>query len=222
MTFANSSVYWLANQSTGIVLAAAPASGSAIDTIATLDNTNYGNGMWVDDKRAVFAGANNGPTTLYSVSLSDGKRTAISTKVGEQDFGVNAFAADKDYVYVGSGGCPCNGLQGNSLPSGRIVRFAWDGSSSRMLAEFEGSISAIVVDDTSVYWGTDTTVWKVPKAGGTSVRIAGNLTNGQTPYLCTQGCGSQPTSSLALAVDDTSVYIADTAANVMALLRVSK
>lgn len=222
---ANGSVYWLSSQSSGIALYRALLNGtsSSADPIATIDRANFSGGFWVDDKRAAFAGSSDSPTTLYQVSLSNGKQATVSTTVGGQDFGINMFAADTEFAYVASGGCNCDGgSNADTRPSGRIVRYAWDGTSSQLLAEFSGAISSMTVDSTSVYWATDTTVWKVPKTGGSTLRIADNLTNGETPFLCSGGCGMQMAGYVAIAVDDTSAYIVDTLSNVKALLKVSK
>ena len=230
-TVANSSVYWLSNQNSGgMDLYSALLSGTSTktDPIATVDKANWNGGFWVDDQRAAFVASNNSPSMLYQVSLSNGKQTTVSTTLGNQNFGANSFAADKDYAYVASGGCNCNNdSKVDTLPSGRIARFAWDGSSSLLLAEFSGAIASMAVDGDSVYWATDTTLWKVPKAGGSAVRLAGNLiwrnqTNGATPYLCSNGCGMQMPNYVAIAVDATSVYIVDTSYNAKVVLKVSK
>jgi hypothetical protein len=223
---ANSSVYWLSNQNGGgmdFYSALLSGTSTRTDPIATMDKANWNGGFWVDDQRAAFVASNDSPSMLYQVSLSNGKQTTVSTTLGNQNFGANVFAADKDYAYVASGGCNCNNdSKVDTLPSGRIARFAWDGSSSLLLAEFSGAIASMAVDGTSVYWATDTTVWKVPKAGGSAVRIAGNLANGGTPYLCSNGCGTQMPSNVAIAVDGTSVYIVDTSSRAKVVLKVSK
>jgi hypothetical protein len=223
---ANSSVYWLSNQNSGgMALYGALLTGTSTrtDPVATMDKSYWQGGFWVDEQRAAFVASNNSPAWLFQVSLSNGKLTTVSTTLGNQNYGANAFAADKDYAYVASGGCNCDtSSKTDTLPSGRIARFAWDGSSSLLLAEFSGAVSSMAVNGDSVYWATDTTVWKVPKIGGSAVRIAGNLANGATPYLCSNGCGSPMPSNVAIAVDGTSVYIVDTGSRAKVVLKVSK
>jgi hypothetical protein len=97
------------------------------------------------------------------------------------------------------------------------------GGPPTILAQFTGQASSIAVDSGHVYWSTDTAVWKVPIAGGKVSSIAGSLTSGAPGYQCNGGCGS-PSGGVAtlIAVDATSVYIADYAPNVDAVLKVSK
>jgi len=219
----SSNVYFLGSLNSSLTLDSAPLNGSGIN-MATLgaEGWNAGqNGLWVDDKRALFTGSNNGRATLYQVILSTGKTTEFSPTLDNQPFGIGTFSADNSYVYVASSGCSCDSYVSEILPSGTITRFTWDGSVSAELARFSGYTSAMTIDGDFVYWATDTTVWKVPKAGGLATQLAGNLTNGATPQLCS-GCSPTTNSNLSIAVDSTSVYVVDTWSGVNALLKVAK
>ncbi len=126
-------------------------------------------------------------------------------------------------MFVASGGC-CDGNSSSNgtLPVGSIDRFALDGSGGTNLAQFAGQINSMALDATNVYWATDTTVWKVPIAGGTSERLAGNLTDGTSPYQCTGSCDEQTKPTVSIAVDAQYVYIADGSPSVNAILKVGK
>ena len=220
----SSSVYFLGALNNGLTLDSAPLNGSSINTIATPGVAGWNTGLcglWTDDKRALFTGSNNGQATLYQVILSSGKTTEFSSALDNQPYGISAFAADNKYVYVATSGCSCDSYGSDTLPSGTIKRFNWDGSASAELAHFSGFTSTMTIDGNFVYWATDTTVWKVPKAGGLAIQLASNLTNGATPQLCS-GCSPMTNSYLSIAVDSTSVYVVDTWSGVNALLKVAK
>jgi hypothetical protein len=218
----SSSLYFFSSLNNGVALESSPLTGGSINTIATSSDKGWNAGLWVDSTRALFVGSSNGRTTLYQVTLSNGKTTEFSSTLNNQPFGVSAFAADNNYVYVASGGCSCDNYQSEVLPSGIITRFTWDGGTNTEIARFSGFIADMTIDGDAVYWATDTTVWKVPKAGGRATQLAGNLTNGATTHLCSGGCGMAMNSNLSLAVDSTSVYVVDTWSGVNALLKVAK
>jgi hypothetical protein len=223
-TVTSSSVYSLGSLNNGLTLDSAPLNGSSINPIAIPSTQGWNAGLcglWVDDKRALFTGSSNGRATLFQVTLSSGKTTEFSSALDNQPFGISAFAADNKYVYVANSGCSCDSYGSNILPTGTITRFNWDGSVSADIARFSGFTSTMTIDGDFVYWATDTTVWKVPKAGGTAAQLAGNLTNGATPQLCS-GCGQETNSNLSIAVDGTNVYVVDTWTGVNALLKVAK
>lgn len=221
-TVTSSSLYFLGSLNNGFALNSALLNGSSINTVATSGDKGWSQGLWTDDKRALFTASSNGRTTLYQVILSNGKTTEFSATLANQPFGVSAFTADNNYVYVATGGCSCDNYKSEILPSGTITRFTWDGSASMELAHFSGFIATMSIDGDSVYWATDTTVWKAPKAGGRATQLAGNLTNGATPHLCSDGCGIVSNSNLSLVVDNASVYVVDTWSGVNALLKVAK
>jgi hypothetical protein len=130
-------------------------------------------------------------------------------------------------IYFVTSGCPCdnNGPSYNGPPTGQIVAVPIEGGAGTVLVpQFTGQASSIAVDATNVYWSTDSAVWTVPIAGGPVSSVAGNLTDGTAPYQCNGGCGSSGsgTTPTVIAVDATSVYIADYAANVNAILKVPK
>jgi hypothetical protein len=223
-TVTSSSVYFLGSLNNGLTLDSAPFNGSSINPIAIPSTQGWNAGLcglWVDDKRALFIGSSNGRANLFQVILGSGKTTEFSSALDNQPFGISAFAADNNYVYVASSGCSCDNYDFAVLPTGTITRFTWDGTLSAEIARFSGFISSLTIDGDFVYWATDTTVWKVPKAGGTAAQLAGNLTNGATPQLCS-GCSVETNSNLSIAVDGTSVYVVDTWTGVNALLKVAK
>ena len=219
-----SGLYWLSNQNKSVSLFYVPLTGTSVDSIATLDDNNSNSMLFVDNKQALFATSNNSSMVLRQVSVPDGKVSDLSTSIGNQQLGFSNFVVDQSYVYIGNSGCPCGDNNSNDLlPVGQIARFARDGSGGQLIANFTGTLSAMAVDTDYVYWSTDTTVWKVATAGGDSVRVAGNLAAGTTPDMCQMGnCSIQTTQYTAIALDDTSVYIADLRSNVNAIFKVQK
>jgi hypothetical protein len=218
----SSGLYWLGTQGSSLTLDSAPLSGGTATTLATIPNSTGSNDvLYVNRSMALFVTSQNGPSILQEVPLSGGAPTGLSTQLNNQSGGLNVFVADDNFVYVANSMCSCN--NGNdknntnsngTLPVGTINIVALNGSGGATLAQFRGMASGMAQDATYVYWSTDTTVYKVPKAGGVVTRIAGNLGNGTIPYLC-QGCGSTTvTNSVAIAVDGTSVYIADAVPNI--------
>lgn len=223
----SSHVYWLGSQNNNIILMSALLSNGTVTTLSTIPGGGaLGNGLAVNRSEALFATSQNGPEELQAVPLTGNNATptVISTQVNGQSSGINLFVANDNFVFVASGGCPCNGGSGGNweLPVGSINKFALDGSSAINLAEFTGQINSLALDATDVYWATDTTVWKVPITGGSPVRLAGNLTDGASPYLCTSGCTDQSSTTVSIAVDTNYVYIADGSPSVNAILKVSK
>ena len=222
-------LFWLdnqnSNQNNSLMLIGAPLAGGTATTLAQIQNGNSNSVLWATRSKVLFVASQNGPSTLFEVPVGGGTLTPIPTQLSNQNGGLNAFVADDTYIYVANGGCPCNDGQGISgiLPKGTIDRFALDGSGGTTLAEFDGLVASMTRDATNIYWSTDTTVWKMPMAGGAAVRIAGNLMDGAAPDLCTGGCGSQMSNYyVSIAVDGTSVYIADGFSSVSAILKVAK
>ena len=228
MAIDGSHVYWLESQGSNSMLMSAPRSGGAVSTLTTIvGGGSVGNALVVTRTKALFISSQNGPSQLEGVNLSNPlpAPTPISTQVNGQSYGISVFAANDNYLFVSSSGCPCNNDQGNNngiLPIGRIDRFALDGSGGTNLAQFTGAISSMVVDASFVYWATDTTVWKVPIAGGIAKRVAGNLMDAAIPSLCDGSCYLPMNATISIAVDARNVYIADASPGVGAILRVGK
>jgi hypothetical protein len=217
-----SQLFWFDNQPNALVLLGAPLAKGTATTLATLPNGGTNGGLGLSNSMALFIAWQNGPSTLQQVPLGGGTPTPIPTELENEGGGVNEFVVDDVNVYVASGGCPCNGESKGTLPGGRIAKFALDGSGGTLLAEFDGMISSMAQDATQVYWATDTTLWKVPKVGGAAERVAGNLTNGAAPFVCTGDCAGPTSNPVAIAVGSSSAYIADGSPNVKAVLKVSK
>jgi len=222
-------VYWLSSQGSNMALMSAARTGAAVSTLSTIvGGGSVSNALVVTRSEAFFVSSQNGPAALRSVNLSNPTPapTTISTPVNGQSFGMSVFAANDNFLFVSSSGCPCNNDQANNngvLPTGRIDRFALDGSGGTNLAEFTGVVNAVVLDASFVYWATDSTIWKVPIAGGVAKRIAGNLADGATPFQCDGSCYIPSNgSAVSIAVDAKNVYIADVSPGVEAILRVSK
>jgi hypothetical protein len=215
------SIFWLAQQNASVQVFMAPLAGGSATALPMIPNTGSMGSLWITRSRALFvASSNNGPM-LQQIPLDGSQGSSISLQVNNQLPATDLFVADDTYAYIATGGCTCNDGQNTNAPLGRIDRIALNGGDRSTLAEFTGVASSMVRDATHVYWATDTTVWKVPMAGGPVTRLAGNLTKGLAS-ACNGGCGVQPTSYVTIAVDATSVYIADGWPNVNVLLKVKK
>jgi hypothetical protein len=228
MAIDGSHVYWLGSQSSNTMLMSAPRSGGTVSTLSTIGGGSVGNQLLVTRSEAFFVSSQDGPAELDGVSLLNPTPapTIISTQVSGQSFGISIFAANDNYLFLSSSGCPCDNNQsnnGSTLPIGRVDRFALDGSNGTNLAQFKGAVNAIALDASFVYLATDTTLWKVPIDGGVAKRIAGNLTGGAPPSQCNGPCSTPNNSvTISLAVDAKSVYIADVSPGVDAILKVNK
>ncbi len=229
MAIDGSRVYWLGSQGSNTMLMSATRTGGVVSTLSTIfGGGSVGNTLVVTRSEALFVSSQNGPAELDGVNLSNPtpSPTIISTEINGQSYGISIFAANDNYLFLSSSGCPCNNNQSNNggiLPTGRIDRFALDGSGGTHLAQFTGVVNAMTLDASFVYLSTDTTVWKVPIAGGVAKRIAGNLADGATPFQCDGSCYiPNDSSKLSITVDAKNVYIADVSPGVNAILRVSK
>jgi len=183
---------------------------------------------------------NNGPGSYAAIPVAGGSPVAVPVSANVP--GGSAFAADATNIYVLGSECSCNGGNGSnnnggnnnggngnspdSLPTGQVVVLPIDGGPATTLARFTGLASSIAIDSANVYFSTDTAVWKVPIGGNQSQVsvVAGNLTGGAPAYKCNggSGCGSPGSVINVIAVDATSVYIADIAPTVGAILKVPK
>jgi hypothetical protein len=219
LAVSSTELFWLGSQGDSLELDSAPLTGGVATVVTTVPKSNGSNDVLeLNRSMALFVTYQNGPATLQQVSLEGGTAKAIATQLDNHNGGINAFVADDQFVYVAHSNCVCNN-NGNSnnngmLPVGEVDQVALDGSSGAMLAQFSGMVSGMAQDASYVYWATDTTVYKVPKAGGATARISGNLGNGTMPYVCQGDCGTQNSNYVAIAVDGTSVYIADALPNI--------
>jgi hypothetical protein len=165
-------------------------------------------------------GSQTGPPTLESVSVDGGNPVQIAA--GGQ-YSLDAVVADASYAYVVGSSCSCNdnAADPGTRPRLTVARYALNGGGSKVLAMFSGPAASAALDDEFVYVATDTTLVKVPVAGGAPVILADNLDPARAPFLCTN-CGSYSNTTLSIAVDSTSVYIADAAPTVSAIMKVKK
>jgi hypothetical protein len=190
-------------------LATAQGGGGSQDNVLAVTPTHLVFEVWMS----------NGPPSFEVVPL--GGAPAFSIALPPNSYGGGAFAADADNIYVVGSGCPCGNNSGNGPPGGGVSKIAIRGGGGEPLAQFSGQAGGIAADATNVYWSTDTTLWKVPKAGGSAIEVAGNLTGG-VPGLQCNGCGSGSSSTpISIALDATSVYLADHG-TVNAVLKVAK
>jgi hypothetical protein len=205
-----------------------PIAGGAPTTLAT-SSTYSPNALGLTPTDAIVQVTNNsGPASFAAIPLAGGSPVPLPASGDEG--GPFGFVADATNIYSVGSFCPCNG-NGPSYdgpPNGQVVMQPIGGGAQTVLARFTGAASSIAVDSDSVYWSTDTAVWKVPIAGGPALPVAGSLTsmsNGASGagYQCT-GCGGGSPASVTtlIAVDATSIYIADFAPDVDAILKVPK
>jgi hypothetical protein len=206
-----------------------PIAGGATSTLAM--SSSYGSSALVltPTDAIVEVQNNNGPESYAAIPIAGGP--AVTVPGSASTPGGSAFTADATNIYAIGSSCPCGGNDnGNNNssslpPTGQVVMLPIAGGPPTTLAQFTGQASSIAVDATNVYWSTDSAVWTVPIApGGKVSSLAGNLTGGVPAYQCNGSCGSsggvaEPT---LIAVDATSVYIADYAAGVDAILKVPK
>jgi hypothetical protein len=185
-----------------------PIAGGAATMLGTVETQGGAlNGEALGGDAVIFgAFSNNGPPELRLVPTAGGPVTSVST--GNSYF--NTFAADASYAYVVGSGCPCGGNNSGNYsgpPTGNVTRIALDGSGSTVLADVSGQVGGVAVDASYVYWATDSTLWKVPIAGGVPTPMAGNLTSGQAALVC-NGCSSAQTGTSPVAVGGANVYVA--------------
>ena len=220
-------VYWMDNQNSSVTIRSVPLAGGTVATLGSAGGGSPNGNLVVTQTLVLFDSSNNGPTELRSFPVTGSTKppNTISPQLNGQGSGFNTFVADDSYLYVASGGCPCNNDNNSNgvLPSGSINRFALDGSGGINLAQFPGIVNSMQLDSGNVYFATDAAVWKVPKAGGSAQKVADNLAGGASPTLCSGGCGfPMVPATTSIAVDAQSVYIADVASNVNAILKVKK
>jgi hypothetical protein len=211
-------------------LFAVAIAGGAVTTLAMAQgNTSTpGNivraGTWVVWSPPQDNGGNGKPPSLQAVPIAGGSPMPLAVPNNDS---FTQFTADSHSAYIGWSTCNnnCGGSSpgGTGLYTGQVVRVPFDGTASQVLGPVTGQLGGMAADLNHVYWSTDTTVWKVPSAGGDEVPIAGNLTNGVPPAVC-NSCGSPPSSTLTypLALDALSVYVADTTGTVDQILKVAK
>jgi hypothetical protein len=168
-----------------------------------------------------YLSSTNYPTTVQRVPLSGAPSTSFAIETS--GFNATLFTADADNLYFAGTSCPCNngsgsgtGQSSGGLPVGAVFKTPLAGGPQTQLATAGGQLWSIVVDAASVYWSSDSGVWKVPIAGGDAVQVAGDLTDAM-PVLCATGCGGPPPGNpggttptpVSIAVDATSLYVAD-------------
>jgi hypothetical protein len=222
-------VYLLATRQQGSVstqsVYSAPLAGApSLTLLATVQGSGgpAGSTLAVTPAHLVFQVSNSsGPPSFEVVPLNGGAPFSIPLPPITSWGG--AFAADADNIYVAGSGCPCgNGSNSSGPPGGGVSKIAIRGGTGAQIAQFSGEAGGIAADATTVYWATDTTLWKVPKAGGGATEIAGNLTGGVPGFQCTGSCGGgSGLTPISIALDATSVYLADHG-NVNAVLKVAK
>jgi len=208
-----------------------PIGGGQATTLGMVQTNGSVSALGVNSTSVVVQFSDNGPNQFDVFPTGGGSPTTITVNVNIP--GVNAFAVDDANIYiVGSscGCCTCNdnggssggGSSGDSLPTGGVAKIPLDGSNQSVLvANFSGQAATIAVDATNVYWSTDKFVRAVPIAGGKEIQISGNLAGGQEGAMCS-GCSSSPSTNgtNSIAVDGSSVYIADTNSSVNAIFKV--
>jgi hypothetical protein len=220
-------VYWLGEiQQPGqssTALFDVPIAGGTTTTLSMASSYNASGLALTPTDAIVQVQSNNGPSSYAAVPIAGGSPVPVPSTFGSS----SVFTADATNIYLVTSGCPCNnnGPSYNGPPTGQVVVLPIEGGAQTVLVpQFTGQASSIAVDATNVYWSTDSAVWTVPIAGGPVSSVAGNLTDGTAPYQCNGGCGSSGsgTTPTVIAVDATSVYIADYAASVNAILKVPK
>jgi len=220
-------VYWLGEVQlpgqSAAVLFDVPIVGGTATTLSMASSYNP-TGLAITPTDAIVqVQSTNGPSSYAAVPIAGGSPVPLPSSFGSS----SVFTADATNVYFVTSGCPCNdnGPSTDGPPTGQVVVLPVTGGAATVLVpQYTGQASSIAVDATNVYWSTDSAVWTVPIAGGPVSSVAGNLTGGTPPYQCTGGCGSpgSGTTPTVIAVDAPSVYIADYAANVNAILKVPK
>ncbi len=116
-------------------------------------------------------GGRMGPLGLFAVGKSGGKTVTLLEQPE-----LSAMAVDATDVYF---------LAPRAGKLGKVPR---TGGQPTILAEFEGTLRGMVIDDTDVYWAEDEGIHSVPKAGG---KVKNVVAAALPDYL---------------AVDGTSVY----------------
>ena len=231
-------LYWLDDQQQGNVVSYfvyGVRIGVAGQTLSMLASGQSYNGQTINllgsNASALFfevTDASNAQV-IQTVPLAGGASTALPIDFNTFGSGF-PFVVDDERLYAVVASCPCNdnnndgNNNGNSLPpAGRVVKVPLAGGPSTTLATFTGLVGGVDLDATNVYWSTDTTAWRVPRAGGAATPVAGNLAAGAASYVCNNTCGgSGQSADTAIAVGATSLYLAVTAPADDAVLEVAK
>lgn len=210
-------------------LSTVPIVGGTVVTLGTWQsNNNGGYSPFVVAGDVVVLRENNpngGSSSFRLVPIDGGEPRLIATD-NLNLYGFSGFTADANNAYVVGSGCgSCNNDSPNysGPPFGGVGMLPLDGNGpGSVFARFTGQALSVAVDRDHVYWTTDTALWKAPIAGGDVVQLAGGLGAGVPAYRCDGSCTSGPSSgtTMSIAVDATSVYIAASAAGV--ILKVAK
>jgi hypothetical protein len=216
----------------GLQVWSAPVDGSGpFNMVFNQPSSNNGsNQVVLAGQQIVFEQSNsNGPLELAVVPLGGGKATPLTNgQSNGPGYGLEAFTADANNAYAGSTGCPCNdnGAESSGAPTGVVTIVPLGGGNIHNLANITGYLGAMGVDASNLYVLTDSTLWRVPLAGGAALPIAGNLTGGTAPVNCQNnscsgynGSGSVPQAG-DLVVGSNAVYLFDRSAGVYSILAV--
>jgi hypothetical protein len=196
-----------------------PAGGGALTTLGTFPNAQ---GLAVDGLNVyvpVFPSGGNG-CAIDRAPLAGG---AVSALVDTQSLGCpSTLASDGTHVYLVDSNTRYGNDNGSNVCVLSFLSVPVGGGAATTMAEVQVDEQAlrIAVDGSNVYAVTNQSAWKVPLGGGSPSRIAGNLqiesstAGGQGPTTGSgSGCtfnGSPSGTSVAIALDDTSLYIAQT------------
>jgi hypothetical protein len=225
-------IYVLYSENGGFILASGPTqAGLATLSILTTISGQTNNGgqpgrLVVTSSAAIFSvqGAND-QAELEVVPTSGGGSPMTVPLPG--DF--TDFAADESYVYVVSSYCPCdnNNSGGFAQQVSQVTRTPISGGSSKTLSSSTGQAGRLALDSQAgtLYWTTESTLWKAPVVGGAAVAVAGNLSLGATTNdsdnCCMGNSGvSSYTVDMALATDH--AVLGDRSPTVNAVLEVGR
>jgi hypothetical protein len=196
-----------------------PVGGGALTTVATFPNAQ---GLAVDGLNVyvpVFPSGGNG-CAIDRAPLEGG---SASTLLDTQSLACpSTLASDGTRVYLASSTTRNGSDNGSNVCVLSFLSVPVGGGGTTTLAEVQADeqVLRIAVDGSNVYVVTNESAWRIAVGGGSPTRIAGNLqiqsntTGGQGPTGGSgNGCtfnGSPSGTSVAIALDDTSLYIAQT------------
>jgi hypothetical protein len=201
------------------VVVSVPTSGGPFTSVATFPNAQ---GLAVDSRYVyapVFPSGGEGQCAIDQAPISGGPASTLldTENLGCPSIlasdGTNVYFVESSTHYANDGSPNLCFLTFLSVPVG--------GGSAATLGEVQVDEQAlqVAVDGSNVYAVTNQSAWKIAIDGGAASRIAGNLqidsntTGPGSTGGTSNGCsfsGTPISTSVAIALDDTSLYLAET------------
>ncbi len=194
----------------GVTVVAVPTRGGSLRQVASLAVGSSGQ-FAVDATRVYVAATDQSSCQIVSAPVSGG---AFSTLVADTCT-TSSLASDGASLYFAF---PLstygdNGAPGSCAVLVQSVPVAGGAPATVASIPADELPLQVAVDASNVYVATNASLWRAPIAGGTPVRVAGNLGAAASPQGsggggCSYGGGGGGVRPVSLAVDDATVYLA--------------